>query len=305
MTNYLQQAKAASKPEDRIILMRLHYEEKVRGRIKTCRGCQLGRSRQHAVPWSGPTSSPIVFIGEAPGRDEDKEGVPFVGRAGRLLNTVLRNVGTHRDNVTVMNVLCCRPPKNRTPTSAEREACLPNFEGQLKRMSAWVGVLMGAAAIEHIRGEKGRVGDLRGEPFWKDGRIWIPTWHPAYVLRYRAEQVGLTSDVSLAVDIASGRRWWPPVSAKDLVFEEDGHTGLSSALDRHGWSMVYSRRLQDQIVVVADESVVIDRRFDDLPRYTLAELVKIGELGRARSMSVADLRRLHLVKQYLNGEVML
>jgi DNA polymerase len=151
--------------------------------VIACRRCPLYRTRTKPVPGEGSLNARLVFIGEAPGRDEDMQGRPFVGRAGQLLTKMIEAMGLRREEVYICNVLKDRPPNNRTPEPDEMAACLPFLERQLDLIQPRVICALGSIALKALLGPqmfistaRGRVHDYRGIPL-------VPTFHPAYLLR--------------------------------------------------------------------------------------------------------------------------
>jgi DNA polymerase len=149
-----------------------------------CRRCPLATGRQQVVVARGNPAARLMVIGEGPGAQEDASGLPFVGRAGQLLDQMLASVGldSNRD-AYICNVVKCRPPENRKPTPAEMAACRPWLEEQLRLIQPTVVVLAGATALEGALGEKGAISKQRGQ--WRawQGRWAMPIFHPSYLLR--------------------------------------------------------------------------------------------------------------------------
>lgn len=175
----------------------------VRDQILACNACALGSSNR--VPFDGPTYQPdLVLVGEAPGANEDREGIPFVGRAGKLLDELLEGAGTRRSQVTITNTVCCRPPGNRDPEWAEIDACHPNLMAQLKLTNARVGVTLGRVAASIILDDpKVSIGATRSVPFIKYDKVWVPTYHPAYALRNPQAKSWIRADLSLAMSFVA------------------------------------------------------------------------------------------------------
>jgi uracil-DNA glycosylase len=179
-------AKRAPSPSARKALLRKarqkaqgNQADELRIQIIKCRNCGLNRTRNNAVPYSGPThgKADLMLVGEAPGADEDAKGVPFVGKSGKLLDRLLRVAGTDRDRCFVANTLACRPPNNRDPKARELEACRPNFDAQIELADVPVGVTLGAYALANVIGKARSsvsMGEYLDKPVWVDGRIWIP-----------------------------------------------------------------------------------------------------------------------------------
>mgnify|MGYP001576089535 FL=1 len=151
--------------------------------VLRCRRCPLYRTRTHAVISDGSPEAPLVFVGEAPGRDEDLKGVPFVGAAGVLLTKMIEAMGLRRESVYICNVLKDRPPANRTPLPEEVEACLPFLEEQLSIIQPRVICTLGAVAARALLGPHVAITKIRGQVREYRGIPLIPTFHPAYLLR--------------------------------------------------------------------------------------------------------------------------
>ena len=149
----------------------------------TCTRCRLSENRTQVVWSAGNLDSDVLFIGEAPGFHEDKQGVPFVGAAGKLLDTLLAEVGLDRTQVAIVNVIKCRPPNNRDPLPDEIESCRPYLEGQLRHMQPKVIVTLGNFATRFITGLQIGITKARGQIFSYGGAAVIPTFHPAAALR--------------------------------------------------------------------------------------------------------------------------
>ena len=157
--------------------------------VRKCRKCELGSHRKNAVPGEGNPDARIVFVGEAPGADEDAQGRPFVGRAGKLLDKIIVGMGLARTDVFICNILKCRPPDNRDPKADEIAGCLPYLEEQLELMNPEIIVALGAHAARTLLETNKPIGQLRGRfqeyyPGIGKGAIKLmATYHPAYLLR--------------------------------------------------------------------------------------------------------------------------
>jgi uracil-DNA glycosylase family 4 len=164
------------------------------GEVRQCRRCELGSSRTNAVPGEGRSRARIMFIGEAPGADEDAQGRPFVGRAGQLLDKIIAACGLKRDEVFIGNILKCRPPNNRDPRPDEIVNCLPYLQKQIETINPDVIVALGGHAAKTLLNTVKPIGQMRGqfqEYYAGIGRPPIklmPTFHPAYLLRNYSEQ---------------------------------------------------------------------------------------------------------------------
>jgi len=159
---------------------------------RACRQCGLCEARTQAVPGVGSAASGIVFVGEAPGAEEDRRGEPFVGRAGELLTRIIRamdeahlvpGVSLSRESVYICNVLKCRPPENRNPLPHEIELCSPYLERQLEALQPRIICCLGKFAAELLVGAKGTIAGLRGKVYRYRGAKLIVTYHPAACLR--------------------------------------------------------------------------------------------------------------------------
>lgn len=171
--------------------------KKLDRQIISCRLCGLCESRTNAVPGSGNATDPvIVFVGEAPGRNEDLKGQPFVGSGGKLLDTLLENVGLKRDEVYITNVVKCRPPKNRKPKRDEVEICTSNYlEKQIQLLKPRLICTLGATALEHFTGKKEMNPNHGKLVKSKSGIPVLPTFHPAAVFRNRPLKSLLQNDL--------------------------------------------------------------------------------------------------------------
>jgi DNA polymerase len=157
--------------------------EEVRARLGDCRRCPLSTTRNQLVFGVGSPVARLVLVGEAPGREEDERGEPFVGEAGRLLDRILLAMGLQRDEVYICNVLKCRPPNNRDPEPVEVATCEPFLVQQLAAIRPELIVALGRFAIQTLLQTKVPISKLRGS--WQEyqGIPLMPTYHPAYLLR--------------------------------------------------------------------------------------------------------------------------
>jgi DNA polymerase len=164
-------------------------------RLADCRRCRLCQGRTQVVFGVGHPRARVVFIGEAPGADEDRLGEPFVGRAGQLLNEMLRAIRLRRDDVYIANVLKCRPPGNRDPQDDETTACLPFLRRQIELISPAVIVTLGRVAARHLLGTTAPISAYRGRWTSWQGTPVLPTFHPAYLLRNPAAKAQSWADL--------------------------------------------------------------------------------------------------------------
>lgn len=165
--------------------------------IESCRACELGQTRINVVPGSGSASARVMLIGEAPGRNEDVKGEPFVGAAGKVLDQMLERIGLERDEVFITSILKCRPPRNRNPKADEIEACTPWLEKQLEIIDPDILVTMGNFATRFILHTKEPITELRGKVYDIDTYKVIPTYHPAAVIYDRSKTEVLEQDFDL------------------------------------------------------------------------------------------------------------
>ena len=157
--------------------------EDIRLDIGNCVRCPLHEGRTKIVHTTGNFSADLMFVGEAPGANEDAEGVPFVGRAGELLNKIIQSIGLRREDVLVGNVNRCRPPGNRTPTLPEAHTCRPYLKREIAVVKPKVIVVLGNTATQNLLDTKVGITKLRGEFQDYFGISVMPTFHPAYLLR--------------------------------------------------------------------------------------------------------------------------
>jgi DNA polymerase len=172
--------------------------------VKPCTRCQLSQTRTKTVFGQGSPVARIVFVGEAPGHEEDIQGLAFVGRAGQLLTKMIEAMGLTRDQVFICNLLKCRPPNNRDPAPDELSSCWPYLDQQLRIIRSQVIVALGKPAAQTLLGTQESIGRLRGQ--WHDYYIGgpleggqpiplMPTYHPAYLLRSPADKAKAWSDL--------------------------------------------------------------------------------------------------------------
>lgn len=173
--------------------------------IRACTGCALHASRTQAVCGVGNQQADWLVIGEAPGGDEDKKGEPFVGRAGQLLNEMLRAIGLQREQVFIANVLKCRPPNNRDPQPEEIARCLPYLQRQIELLQPKIILVVGRIAAQALLQTETPIGKLRGNAYEYQGVPLVVTYHPAYLLRSPSQKSKSWADLLLALDIMAER----------------------------------------------------------------------------------------------------
>lgn len=159
-----------------------------------CQKCGLSQGRTRVVPGEGPESPDIVFIGEAPGWQEDQQGRPFVGPAGQLLNQLLASAGLRREEVYICNVVKCRPPNNRDPLPTEIASCKPWLDSQLEALKPKVVVTLGRYSLaRYFPGES--IGKIHGRAFEREGAIYFPMYHPAAALHQGSLRAVIEEDM--------------------------------------------------------------------------------------------------------------
>lgn len=167
--------------------------------VAGCRACSLCEQRKQAVLGVGDTSPDYLFIGEGPGAEEDARGEPFVGQAGKLLDSMLAALDIARGNrVYIANAVKCRPPGNRTPEAAEMAACWPYLERQIALLKPKIIVLLGKAAVHAVLHDDKSLGSLRGKRFEHAGIPVVVTYHPAYLLRNLPDKAKAWEDLLFA-----------------------------------------------------------------------------------------------------------
>ncbi len=176
-------AEAASPPPSATTL------EAIREELGDCRRCKLCSGRTHIVFGVGNPRADLMFVGEAPGADEDRQGIPFVGKAGQLLTKIIETMfGLERSQVYIANILKCRPPGNRDPEPDEVEACQNFLFAQIESVDPKIVVALGRYAAQTLLQDQSPISRLRGNFFQYRGRLLIPTFHPSYLLRSPAKK---------------------------------------------------------------------------------------------------------------------
>ena len=173
--------------------------ERLRELVADCRACGLCKQRKQAVFGVGAEAGPWLFVGEGPGADEDEQGEPFVGQAGKLLDNMLAAIGCRRGQDTyIANVVKCRPPGNRTPTAEEAAACAPFLDRQIELVAPKLIVALGKSAVVRLLGTDASVASLRGRVHRYRGIPVVVTYHPAYLLRSLPEKAKAWEDLLFA-----------------------------------------------------------------------------------------------------------
>lgn len=168
---------------------------KLREEISRCQKCSLARSRSNTVPGEGNVEAEIMFVGEAPGFNEDQQGIPFCGAAGRFLDELLGSIGANRKDVFIANTLKCRPPENRDPLPEEKEACRPYLDKQIEIIVPKIIITLGKHSTETFLPGVGGITKLRAKLFRRPGnRYFFPLYHPAAALHNGTLRDTLTQD---------------------------------------------------------------------------------------------------------------
>lgn len=168
--------------------------------VVQCQRCGLRTGCKGVVFGEGNPKTKLMCVGEGPGEQEDLQGRPFVGRAGQLLDRILAASGWRREDVYIANIVKCRPPGNRVPTPEEREACLPNLRAQLRLIRPQIIVLLGATALQAMIDPEARITKVRGQWMERGGVWYMPTYHPAALLRNEAWKKPAWDDWKQVID---------------------------------------------------------------------------------------------------------
>lgn len=171
--------------------------EDLERQAKACGECRLSTTRTNVVFGDGNREAALMFVGEAPGADEDEQGLPFVGRAGQLLTKIIEAMGLKRSDVYIANCLKCRPPENRPPQPDEIDLCNPFLLRQVELIKPRVICALGKHAAQTLLRTDTPISQLRGKFFDYQGTKLMPTYHPAYLLRNPAEKVTVWKDCQL------------------------------------------------------------------------------------------------------------
>ena len=174
--------------------------EELEKSIENCNKCKLCTNRSNIVFGQGKKDADIMFIGEGPGADEDAQGIPFVGKAGKLMNMAFEGLGINRDEVYIANIVKCRPPQNRVPEQDEADSCLNYLRNQVILVKPKIIVLLGSTALKNILGKELSITSCRGKWIEKKGIYYMPTWHPAALLRDENKKIELWNDLKAVVE---------------------------------------------------------------------------------------------------------
>ena len=181
--------------------------DELKNQVKNCTRCGLYQQRTNTVFGVGDQNPDILLVGEGPGAEEDKQGEPFVGQAGKLLDTIFANLGISRKKgLYIANAVKCRPPENRKPTDEEMSACFPYLETQIRWLSPKIIIALGATGAQTLLKTDTKIGALRGKLHYYGSIPLIATYHPAYLLRSPMEKAKVWQDMVFALRTLKNRQ---------------------------------------------------------------------------------------------------
>ncbi len=194
-TSFINQAK----------IQKIEILNKINSEVVNCKKCLLFKTRKNTVFGEGNIESKIVFVGEAPGQEEDIQGRPFVGKAGKLLDKILLSLGIYRNEVYICNILKCRPPANRDPEPEEIKRCFPYLRKQLEILAPEVIVCLGKYSAIALIGNIKSLSQVRGKVFNYNNSKVIVTYHPAFIIRTPSYEKVLTDDLRIALRLLNNK----------------------------------------------------------------------------------------------------
>ena len=174
--------------------------EELEKSMENCQRCKLYMGRKNIVFGTGNKEADIMFIGEGPGADEDEQGEPFVGKAGKLMDMAFIALGIKREDVYIANIVKCRPPSNRNPEQDEEQACLNYLRNQVILVKPKIIVLLGSVALKNVLGPEYGITASRGKWIEKKGIYYMPTWHPAALLRDETKKIDFINDLKVVLE---------------------------------------------------------------------------------------------------------
>jgi uracil-DNA glycosylase family 4 len=177
----------------------------VRADLGDCTRCRLHATRRHIVYGEGSPLARVVIVGEGPGEDEDIQGRPFVGAAGRLLDAIIAAVGWRRHELYICNVIKCRPPRNRDPQEDETDACGPFLKRQIRAIRPRAILTVGNVAARFLLASETPISGLRGRVHDFEGIPVVPTYHPAYLLRNPVQKKRVWQDIQMLLQVVGGK----------------------------------------------------------------------------------------------------
>jgi len=194
------------------MMSRERVASRIREEVLKCRACKLGELREErkeagenitAVPGRGPLRTPLMLVGEAPGAQEEIDGIPFCGKAGQLLDQIVGGIGFTMNHVRIANTVNCRPPGNRNPAPEETHSCARYLRWDILNVDPKVIIALGSCAVAWFKGHPVKITQERGKPFTWEHITVVPTFHPAYLLRPngREQMPVVEQDFALALDL--------------------------------------------------------------------------------------------------------
>ena len=192
-----------------------------------CTKCELHKSRTRAVPGEGPHDAKVLFVGEGPGQNEDEQGRPFVGAAGKFLTELLESIGLKRSEVFITNIVKCRPPNNRAPRKGEIEACKSYLESQIRLINPRIICPLGTPAINTVIGDEYSATKVHGKPIEKGETIILPLYHPAAALYDNTLREVLLQDFKILKDLLE-----KITKQENTPPSEDGRTVVKESLEK-------------------------------------------------------------------------
>ena len=196
----------------------------IHSEILECTKCELHKSRTNAVPGEGPYDARIMFVGEGPGQNEDEQGRPFVGAAGKFLTELLESIDLKRTNVFITNIVKCRPPNNRAPRKPEIEACNPYLQSQIKLINPRIVCALGTPAITTLMGDEYSASRFHGKPLTKGGVTLLPMYHPAATLYDASLKETLFHDFQILKKLLENEEALHPDAPKPVESSEKKQT---------------------------------------------------------------------------------
>jgi uracil-DNA glycosylase family 4 len=176
--------------------------ETIRQKVIKCTNCELCKTRTNSVPGKGSIHSGVIFVGEAPGKNEDRNGEPFIGIAGKKLSAALEEAGVSRDDVYITNIVKCRPPKNRVPTAIERETCQEYLKQEIATIKPKIICILGNTAFNSLLGGS-EITKFRGKLVKKDNQLYFLTLHPAAAIYNQELITVLKKDIVKLFDLVT------------------------------------------------------------------------------------------------------
>jgi uracil-DNA glycosylase len=170
-----------------------------------CNNCALAKTRNNIVFGEGDIESPIMFVGEAPGKNEDLQGKPFIGAAGKILTNYIEYIGWKREQCYITNIVKCRPPNNRNPRVSEIQACSPLLNEEIEKVDPIIIISLGVFATRYFLNTNKPMGDMRGKLFEKNGFFILPMYHPAALLRQPDLKEAMMDDFTLLIKLLKVR----------------------------------------------------------------------------------------------------